>query len=80
MHRTRTFVPSVSPTVLAYAGSISTVASSLIALPLRELVDATVLRFACIPVHPAKADLVVVRPVVGDVAFHVSSTMTFCAG
>ena len=74
-----TFAPSASPTVLAYAGSISTAFSSLVVPPL--VVDgAAVLRFDCIPVHPANADLVVVRPVVWDVAFHDNSTMTFCTG
>lgn len=74
-----TFAPSVSPTVLAYAGSISTAFSSRVEPPL-AVDEAAVLRFDCIPVHPANADLVVVSPVVWDVAFHDSSTMTFCTG
>lgn len=53
--------------------------SSLVDPPL-PVDGAAVLRFDCIPVHPANADLVVVRPVVCDVAFHDNSTMTFCAG
>ena len=74
-----TFIPSVNPTVLANAGSISTADSSLIVAP-RALEGGAVLRLDCIPVHPANADRVVVRPVVWDVAFHVSSTITFWAG